>query len=124
MNYLHRFLLIAKKRSWFAIFLIAQSMTSQNTEISVSQDVQNPKEFFKELEDKSGYSFFYLDDWIENIEVEQNFQDATVSEVLDVVLSDTPFNFYILEEEKRVFLLQNTIIYDELPLVFIKQKTL
>src|SRR6056297_3534010 len=94
---------------------MVQFTFSQNATITIPADSKTSSEFFKELQDKSGYSFFYLDDWIENIEIEQNFQDATVSEILDAVLSDTSLNFYILEEEKRVFLLQNTVIYDKLP---------
>ena len=94
---------------------MVQFTFSQNAPLTIFGDSKTSSEFFKELQDKSGYSFFYLDDWIENIEIEQNFQDATVSEILDAVLSDTSLNFYILEEEKRVFLLQNTVIYDKLP---------
>lgn len=97
---------------------MAQFTFSQNAPITISGDSKTSSEFFKELQGKSGYSFFYLDDWIENIEVEQSFQNATISEILDAVLSDTSFNFYILEEEKRVFLLQNTVIYDKLPSSF------
>ena len=110
-----------KKGSWFAIFLMVQSMFSQNTEISVSQDTQNPQEFFQELQEKSGYTFFYLQDWIDGLELPENIPNASLSEILDTVLSDTSLNYYILEEEKRVFLLQNTIIYDELPLSFYQQ---
>ena len=110
-----------KKGSWFAIFLMVQSMFSQNTEISVSQDTQNPQEFFQELQEKSGYTFFYLQDWIDGLELPENIPNASLSEILDTVLSETSLNYYILEEEKRVFLLQNTIIYDELPLSFYQQ---
>ena len=110
-----------KKGSWFAIFLMVQSMFSQNTEISVSQETQNPQEFFQELQEKSGYTFFYLQDWIDGLELPENIPDASLSEILDTLLSDTSLNYYIMEEEKRVFLLQNTIIYDELPLSFYQQ---
>jgi len=110
------------KGSLFAIFLMVQFTFSQNAPITISADSKTPAQFFQELQDKSGYSFFYLDDWIENIEVDQSFQNATVAEILDAVLSDTSLNFYILEEEKRVFLLQNTIIYDELPPSFYQTK--
>ncbi|WP_349351835.1 MULTISPECIES: TonB-dependent receptor [unclassified Flagellimonas] len=110
-----------KKGSWFAIFLMAQLMFSQNTEISVSQETQNPQEFFQELQEKSGYTFFYLQDWIDGLELPENIPNASLSEILDTLLSDTSLNYYILEEEKRVFLLQNTIIYDELPISFYQQ---
>ena len=107
--------LFLKKGSFIAIFLFAQLTFSQNAPLTISGESRTSSDFFKDLEEKSGYSFFYLDDWIEKIEVDKNFEDATVSEILEAVLSDTPLNFYILEEEKRVFLLQNTVVYDELP---------
>ncbi|MCK0160364.1 TonB-dependent receptor domain-containing protein [Allomuricauda sp. F6463D] len=75
-------------------------------------------DFFKELEGKSNYSFLYLDDSVQSLEIKEDFKDASIVEILETVLSDTQLNFYILEEEKRVFLLQNTIIYDELPSSF------
>ncbi|MCR9228384.1 MAG: TonB-dependent receptor [Flavobacteriaceae bacterium] len=100
---------------------MVQFTFSQNASITISGDSKTSSEFFGELEDKSGYSFFYLDDWIENIEVTGNFVDASITEILHIVLSDTSLNFYVLEEENRVFLLQNTVVYDELPPSFYRQ---
>lgn len=102
-----------KKGSWFAIFLMVQLMFSQNT--------ANPNGFFQELQQKSGYTFFYLEEWMDGLALPENIPDASLSEILDTVLSDTSLNYYILEEEKRVFLLQNTIIYDQLPISFYQQ---
>lgn len=101
---------------------VVQFTFSQNAPITIVGDDKNPTDFFKELEEKSNYSFFYLDDWIENLEIKEDFKDASISEILETVLSGTPLNFYVLENEKRVFLLQNTIIYDELPSSFYKTK--
>ncbi|MBA4746779.1 MAG: TonB-dependent receptor [Muricauda sp.] len=113
---------LIKKGSLLTILLVVQFAFSQNVPITISGESKTSSEFFKELEDKSGYSFFYLDDWIEDLKVEQNFQEATISNILEVVLSETQLNFYLLEEEKRVFLLQNTVIYDELPPSFYQTK--
>jgi len=122
LTHFPRFHFFLKKGSLFAIFLMVQFTFSQNAPITISTDSKTTSEFFEELQDKSGYSFFYLNDWIENIEVDQSFQNATVAEILDTVLSDTSLNFYILEEEKRVFLLQNTLVYDKLPPSFHQTK--
>ncbi|RIV72187.1 TonB-dependent receptor [Flagellimonas aequoris] len=113
--FLKPFSFLVKKGSLFALFLVAQLTFSQNAPITILGDSKTSADFFTELEEKSGYSFFYLDDWIENIEIEQNFQEATITEILDSVLSGTQLNFYVSEEEKRIFLLQNGIIYDDLP---------
>jgi len=100
---------------------MVQLTFSQNSSITISGDSKTSSQFFRELEDKSGYSFFYLEDWIENIEVTENFMDASITEILNAILSDTSLNFYVLEEENRVFLLQNTVVYDGLPPSFYKQ---
>ena len=78
-------------------------------------------EIFQELQQKSGYTFFYLEEWMDGLALPENIPNASLSEILDTLLSDTSLNYYILEEEKRVFLLQNTIIYDELPISFYQQ---
>ncbi|WP_394971703.1 carboxypeptidase-like regulatory domain-containing protein [uncultured Croceitalea sp.] len=68
-----------------------------------------------DIEEKSNYKFFFLNDWIEKDTITITFKDVGITQVLDRILSKTTLNFYILESEKRVFLLKNTIIYDELP---------
>ena len=121
MTFFLRFYSFRKKGSLVAIFLMVQLTFSQNSSITISGDSKTSSQFFRELEDKSGYSFFYLEDWIENIEVTENFMDASITEILNAILSDTSLNFYVLEEENRVFLLQNTVVYDGLPPSFYKQ---
>lgn len=104
------------------ILFLVQFTFSQNAPITIVGGNRDSSDFFKELEGKSNYSFFYLDDWIENLEIKEDFKDTSISEILETVLSGTPLNFYILENEKRVFLFQNTIIYDELPPSFYQTK--
>jgi hypothetical protein len=67
------------------------------------------------LEQETGYRFFFLEEWIREIPEEIDLSGLTLSEALDTLLADTHLNYFILEEEKRVFLLENTLIYDELP---------
>lgn len=114
--------LFLKKVSFIAIFLLVQLTFSQNTPITISGESRTSSDFFKELKEKSGYSFFYLDDWIDDLEIGRDFENTPISEILETVLSGTQLNFYILEKEKRVFLLQNTVVYDELPPSFYQIK--
>jgi hypothetical protein len=67
------------------------------------------------LEQETGYRFFFLEEWIREIPEEIDLSGLTLSEALDTLLADTHLNYFILEEEKRVFLLENTLIHDELP---------
>ncbi|WP_431111585.1 STN domain-containing protein, partial [Winogradskyella poriferorum] len=73
------------------------------------------------MEQQSGYTFFYLDDWLKGIAVPGNLEGLELTDALDVILEGTTLNYYMLDTEKRVFLLQNGIIYDELPNGFFGQ---
>ncbi len=86
----------------------------------VSGDYTNTplKEVVLELEQKSGYSFFFLEDMVVKDTITATFDNQPISLVLDQVLEGTSLNHYILKAEKRIVLLENTVVYDELPLYF------
>lgn len=79
------------------------------------QDSTESHQSILQLEEESGYRFFFVDEWTKEIPNNVDVSGLSLSEALDVLLEGTNLNYYILEEEKRVFLLQNTIVYDELP---------
>ena len=72
------------------------------------------------LESNSGYQFLYLDDWLPKGQAPA-IEGLSMVEALNRLLENTTLNYYMLEEEKRVFLLRNSIIYDELPEGFFKR---
>jgi len=76
------------------------------------------KEVILELEQKSGYSFFFLEDMVTKDTITTTFDNQPISLALDQVLEGTSLNHYLIEAEKRIILLENTLIYDELPLYF------
>lgn len=76
------------------------------------------EEVILDLEKKSGYNFFFLKDWVAQDSVTLTVNNEAIVSVLDKVLEGTPLNYHILENEKRIILLENTIVYDELPLYF------
>ncbi|SNR26427.1 Outer membrane receptor proteins, mostly Fe transport [Maribacter sedimenticola] len=76
-----------------------------------------------DIERKTTYQFYYLDPWIENDSVTLAFDDLDLQNILDLALNKTSLNYYIIEDEQRIVLLENTIIYDELPAGFFGNKT-
>ena len=66
------------------------------------------------LESDSGYQFLYLDTWLPEGEAPV-IEGLPLKDALERLLENTTLNYYILEEEKRVFLLRNSVIYDTLP---------
>ncbi|MEC7264891.1 MAG: TonB-dependent receptor, partial [Bacteroidota bacterium] len=104
----------------FALLTFWSSLTfAQENSITITKAERTPSEFFAELEKQSGYSFFYLKEWIEDIDVSKDYSGSSITDVLDDLFSKTNLNYYVLEGEKRIFLLQNGIIYDELPTTFL-----
>lgn len=74
------------------------------------------------LEQQTGYRFFFLEEWTSEIPGDMDPSGLTLTKALDSLLAGTDLNYYILEEEKRVLLLENTLIYDELPKHFFGRK--
>jgi len=102
---------------WLCIFLFSSLfvVTAQVGEPSGNQNVKPLKEILIELEEKSGYRFFFNDEWLKDKVSDVDISGMDFPTALEELLSNTDLNYYILEGENRVFLLQNTIIYDELP---------
>jgi hypothetical protein len=77
-----------------------------------------------DLEKKSGYRFFFLKDWVAKDSITATFDNNSISLVLDEILEGTTLNYHLLEDEKRIVLLENTVVYDELPLYFFGKDSL
>ncbi|MBT8186696.1 MAG: TonB-dependent receptor [Croceitalea sp.] len=101
---------------FFIVPFISQAQENQN--ITANYDDQPLLEVIADLEQKTGYNFFYVNEWVNTIKSTANFENQTLASVLDAILKETSINYYLLPKEKRVILLQNTLIYDELPLNF------
>ncbi len=108
--------------SFALLILWSPLISAQEDNITITKAERTPSEFFAELERQSGYSFFYLEEWMGNIDVNKDYSNSSITVVLDDLFSGTNLNYYVLEGEKRIFLLQNGIIYDELPAAFLSSQ--
>lgn len=105
-----------KKNFLFIIFgLLAHLIYSQDQTITLTAENVSLKTLLLELEKQSDHQFFFLDDWLAEKTVTINLQDQPLNDALNSLLTNSDLNFYIANDEKRVFLVENTIIYDELP---------
>ena len=75
------------------------------------------------LEQGSGYRFFYLEEWLPDGDAPEIPAGLTLQEEIQQLLANTTLNYYILDAEKRVFILRNTVIYDELPEGFFRSES-
>ncbi|KQC28972.1 carboxypeptidase-like regulatory domain-containing protein [Flagellimonas eckloniae] len=85
--------------------------------ISVSFNDTDLKEALSAIEEKTEYSFFYIESWLKGVKVSGEYTDLRIDEVLEELFKNTAFNFHIMDEQ-RIFLLQNNQIYNSLPKVF------
>ncbi|MEE4248230.1 MAG: FecR domain-containing protein, partial [Kangiellaceae bacterium] len=108
----------------FRVFIItlalawSAAITAQDDNLDLNFENAPINQIVLDIEAKSGYRFFFIEDWLQDIRASISISGAGLSEVLDALLADSDLNYYVLEDEKRVILVRNTIIYDELPLYF------
>ncbi|MEP2237586.1 MAG: hypothetical protein ABJI22_04435, partial [Maribacter sp.] len=89
---------------------------SQKTDSISGQYSSAPIEVvISDIEKQTNYQFFFLEPWTEGITISTKFENDNLNNVLDSILADTSLNYYILETQKRIILLENTIVYDQLP---------
>ncbi len=100
----------------FVIFFFNSTMLfSQDAEMQNNTSENNLKTALLALEASSGYQFFFLEEWVSAVDQSLVPEGESLTDSLSKLLEGTDLNYYIIESEKRVFLLKNTIIYDELP---------
>lgn len=95
---------------------------AQENNLTVSYSNTPLSEVIADIESKSGYRFFYINDWLGDKSSSLSLANDNLTNVLEAVFADTNLNYYVLEDEKRIILLQNTIVYDELPNNFFGRK--
>jgi hypothetical protein len=86
-----------------AIFLFAAclqvSAAGYSQKVTLSQNNVSLKKIFKEIENQSGYHFFYKDILLRQAEnVSINVKGASVEKVLDECLKDQPLSYTILDK--------------------------
>ncbi|MEM1336114.1 MAG: TonB-dependent receptor [Bacteroidota bacterium] len=100
------------------IVLITIPSYSQEKTISLRLDEIPLEDALLVVEEALDIRFFFSSNWLEDKTVSLEVTDATLSETLDQLFAETEFNYYVLEEENRVVVLRNTVVYDALPLGF------
>lgn len=108
-----------KKIVTLLLVLSLQTALSQEEKLTVNFENTPLAEALSNIEKKTGYHFFFVDDWLNGIMVSGDYDKADLSTILSEILADTQLNFYIAENN-RIILTRNNIIYDKLPLGFFR----
>ena len=97
------------------LFIFCLTLSAQDgPAITLSYEDTPFPEVIAQLEVKSGYSFYFAEDWLPEKKISGSFVNEPLANVLDSLLKETLLNFYIMDGNK-VILTQNAIIVDQLP---------
>lgn len=103
-----------KKNITFLLLFISYFVSAQNSkEISISFTDATVKDVLLQIENKTDYKFYFVEDWLPEVTRSGNYSNVPVEEVLKELLKNTVINYYFLDN--RIILTNNNIIYDELP---------
>lgn len=104
------------KKLLFVIAMLAMALlNAQEKSISATFEDTPLTDAIIELERQSGRYFYFLDEWLADKRVTVSISDESLSAALLKILKESDLNFYISKDENKVFLLKNTLVYDELP---------
>ncbi len=94
-------------------FLFSFNVLAQESEaISIQFENKKVEDVLLELEQKTGYKFFYLKRWLPEEPVSGNYENASLESILNSVFQGTVINFYKMDNG-RVILTENSVIYDD-----------
>nr|WP_299339185.1 TonB-dependent receptor [Allomuricauda sp.] len=105
-----------RKYILYFFLLFSVMLSSQTTEetISISFREQPIFEIIENIEQETGYTFFYVKDWIGENRLSGDFVESDIREVLGFLFAKSDIQYH-MGPEKKVYLIRNQVIYNELP---------
>ena len=82
--------------------------------ITLSYTDISRKEVLHQIEEKTDFRFFYLDQWLGQERISGDYREIPLDEILTAIFKDTEVNFYVLSDV-QIILTRNNVIYDTLP---------
>lgn len=95
----------------FLFFIVSVTITAQDKEakFSFTYKDKTKKEIFPLLEKNTTYSFYYIDSWLDDEKITENFNNASIHDILTKVLQNTSLNYSIIENDKVIITKGNRI---------------
>ena len=111
-----------KKFLAFMLFFGSLNLWAQNEgqALTITFSEMSLQEVFQQIQNKTGQTFFYVEEWIPARKISGNYTNVDLPELMQDVLGGTNLNYYILDD--WVVITKNSIIYDELPEGFFGRK--
>lgn len=83
-------------------------------DISIEFENSSIKDVLINIESQTNYQFFFVEEWIDGVQVSGKYVAIPIVVILDDLLNTTELNYYISNDNKIIFT-KNNIIYDRLP---------
>mgnify|MGYP001791000435 CR=1 FL=1 len=98
---------------WFVLplYLLSQESTFR---LSISFQNETPAEILQKVEERTGYRFFYVPEWLDLTPLSGEFEDVEVVDLLDFLFEETAIQYH-LGPKNGIYLIRNQIIYNRLP---------
>ncbi|WP_286761692.1 carboxypeptidase-like regulatory domain-containing protein [Salegentibacter sp. UBA1130] len=109
----------------FLIFLfflcsVLKLSAQEAPRIDLSFEDSPVEEVMMIIEDRTGYKFFYSDEWLDDTLISGSYTKEDLETVLTEIFNATNLNFFILNDQ--IIITRNNVIYDELPTSFYPEK--
>lgn len=112
------------KHFYFLFFLFSITIVSaqQDPKVNIRPGTGEVSEVIAQIEAQTGYTFYFVADWLSDQKTTKTFTNIPITEVLDDLFNETLINYYLLDD-KRIILTRNNFIYDRLPQGFYPDET-
>jgi len=106
----------------YLVFLLSIHLSfAQSDKLDISFNNSTLKEAIIQLEQKTNYSFFFIDEWFEDITITKSYKNKPLQFILSELLQDSSINFFAYKN--NIILTKNSTIYSKLPEDFFKENT-
>jgi non-canonical (house-cleaning) NTP pyrophosphatase len=100
--------------SFFISFHLITAQNQIKSKITISFENTNIFGAIKQIEENTGYRFYFVEDWLEEKTISGQYNNIDINTLLDEVFKNTVLNYYISPDNK-IILTRSILIYDSLP---------
>ena len=109
-----------KKITLIAFMLLSVLFSYAQNNLSVSFKDSNLKEVIKTLENKTNLKFYYMDSWLDDKKFTKDYNDASLTSILEDILKESSINFTLFEN--KVLLVNITLFIQKYQKAFLNLK--
>ncbi|MDO6491592.1 MULTISPECIES: TonB-dependent receptor domain-containing protein [unclassified Cellulophaga] len=102
----------------FLILFFSFTIYSQQKETLITiQFKDSPiKDVLSKIENSYNFNFYFSNNWFSNGKVSGIYKDEKLTTILEDIFKNTDLNYFV--DKTNVYVLQNRIVYNELPKIF------